>query len=65
MFKVIVLSAAIASTAAFQPARMARPSFLKIAMSAESLSGQSAPLGYFDPLGLSADKSDGDVRVKK
>ena len=65
MFKALVLSAAIVSIVAFQPARMARPSILKVAMSAEGLTGQSAPFGYFDPLGLSEGKSDGDVRVNK
>lgn len=31
--------------------------------SAEGLAGQTAPLGYFDPLGLSTGKTDGEIKV--
>jgi hypothetical protein len=63
MFQAVLIASLAASAVAFRPAVMARPSLTKLSMSAEGLSGQSAPLGYFDPLGLSAGKSDGDVRV--
>jgi hypothetical protein len=63
MFQFVLIASLAASAVAFRPAVMARPSLTKVSMSAEGLSGQTAPLGYFDPLGLSAGKSDGDVRV--
>ena len=31
--------------------------------SAEGLAGQTAPLGYFDPLGLGTGKTDGEIKV--
>jgi hypothetical protein len=42
---------------------MVRSSAVKLSMTAEGLAGESAPFGYFDPLGLSDGKSIGDVRV--
>jgi hypothetical protein len=63
MIQTILVASLAASAVAFRPAVMARPSLTKVSMSAEGLAGQTAPLGYFDPLGMSAGKSDGDVRV--
>jgi hypothetical protein len=63
MLKVIIVASLAASAAAFRPAPMVRSSAVKLSMTAEGLAGESAPFGYFDPLGLSDGKSIGDVRV--
>ena len=56
----------MASVAAFRPASsMSRQSLSKLSMSAEFLPGALAPLGYFDPLGLSKDKTEGEVKVRR
>ena len=55
----------MASVAAFRPASsMSRQSLSKLSMSAEFLPGALAPLGYFDPLGFSKDKTEGEVKVR-
>ena len=64
MLQVIIIASLAASAAAFRPAPMVRRSAVKLSMTAEGLAGESAPFGYFDPLGLSDGKSIGDVRVK-
>ena len=66
MFRTVILVAALmASVAAFRPASsMSSQSFSKLSMSAEFLPGALAPLGYFDPLGLSKDKTEGEVKVR-
>ena len=56
MFRALVVSAAVASTLAFAPASY-RLSSSRLSMSIENLPGITGPLGFFDPLGLSA-KSD-------
>lgn len=66
MFRTLVIaSIVLASAVAFSPASMiARRSATKISMSAEFLPGALAPLGYFDPLGFCAGKTEGEVKVK-
>ena len=64
MFQTIIIASLAASAVAFRPTLMARPSFAKVSMSAEGLAGQTAPLGFFDPLGLSAGKTVGEVKVR-
>ena len=65
MFRTLVIaSAVLASAMAFSPASMmSRRSATKISMSAEFLPGALAPLGYFDPLGFCAGKTEGEVKV--
>ena len=63
MFKTALIASLAASAVAFRPAAFARPSMVKVSMSAEGLAGQTAPLGFFDPLGLSAGKTDGEIKV--
>ena len=65
MFQTIIIASLAASAVAFRPAPMARASLAKVSMSAEGLAGQTAPLGFFDPLGLSAGKTVGEVKVRK
>ena len=67
MFRTVILvSALMASVAAFRPASsMSRQSLSKLSMSAEFLPGALAPLGYFDPLGFSKDKTEGEVKVRR
>jgi hypothetical protein len=61
MFKLCVLLSALASAAAFAPARSAmRSSAMK--MSAEGMVGQLAPVGFFDPLGLSSGKTPAELK---
>ena len=63
MFKSLALASLVGSAVAFSPARISavRQSH-KVSMSAEFLPGALAPLGYFDPLSLSAGKTEGEVR---
>jgi hypothetical protein len=63
MFRTIVTLSALASAAAFSP--MPLKSGLKsksIKMAAEDMVGSLAPVGFFDPLQLSAGKSDGELK---
>lgn len=62
MFKSIAIVSLLSSAAAFSPARVSIRTSSKISMSAEFLPGALAPLGYFDPLSLSAGKTTGEVR---
>jgi hypothetical protein len=66
MFRTLVIASVVmASAMAFSPASMmSRRSATKISMSAEFLPGALAPLGYFDPLGFCAGKTEGEVKVK-
>jgi hypothetical protein len=70
MFKALTCLSMVASVAAFSSSRNVRPSTTKLSMglvgsgSAEGLAGQTAPLGYFDPLGLSTGKTDGEIKVQ-
>ena len=63
MFRTTLALAALASVAAFAPsARMAtKASALKMS-AAESLPGATAPFGFFDPLGLSSEKSASEIK---
>ena len=65
MFRIVLLvSAFMATAAAFRPvSSMSRQSLTKLSMSAEFLPGALAPLGYFDPLGFSKGKTEGEVKV--
>jgi hypothetical protein len=63
MFQAVLIASLAASAVAFRPAVMARPSLTKVSMSAEGLAGQTAPLGFFDPLSLSAGKTAGEIKV--
>ena len=65
MFKTILIASLAASAVAFRPSMAPRPSMVKVSMSAEGLAGQTAPLGFFDPLGLSAGKTDGEIKVSR
>jgi Chlorophyll A-B binding protein len=60
MFKFALILSALAVASAFTSPRVVARSSLK--MSAESLTGSLAPLGFFDPLGLSAGKSDKEMK---
>jgi Chlorophyll A-B binding protein len=63
MFKTLAIASLIGSVAAFGPARgMTVRTSSKVSMSAEFLPGAVAPLGYFDPLSLSAGKTTGEVK---
>jgi hypothetical protein len=70
MFKTFTCLSMAASVVAFSSSRNLRPSTTKLSMglvgsgSAEGLAGQTAPLGYFDPLGLSTGKTDGEIKVQ-
>jgi hypothetical protein len=63
MFQILIVASLAASAVAFRPASFARPTLAKVSMSAEGLAGESAPFGFFDPLSLSAGKTDGEVKV--
>ena len=67
MFRSIILACTLAVSAmAFGPATtMSRMSTTKLSMSAEFLPGAVAPLGYFDPLGFCAGKTEGEVKVEQ
>lgn len=63
MFKSLALASLVGSAVAFSPARSSSVRLShKVSMSAEFLPGALAPLGYFDPLSLSAGKTEGEVR---
>lgn len=70
MIKTLSCLAIAASAAAFSPSMNVRLTTNKLSMglvgsgSAEGLAGQTAPLGYFDPLGLSTGKTDGEIKVR-
>ena len=66
MFKSLIIASVLAVSAlAFGPATtMSRMSTTKLSMSAEFLPGAVAPLGYFDPLGFCAGKTEGEVKVE-
>ena len=51
MFKAALIASLATSAVAFRPTSSSRVSMAKLSMSAEGLAGQTAPLGYFDPLG--------------
>ena len=69
MFRSLVLATVVATGMAFGPVASIKSSKTKVFMglvgsgSAEGLAGQTAPLGYFDPLGLSTGKTDGEIKV--
>ena len=50
MFKSAIIASLAATAVAFNPTAT-RFSAAKLSMTAEGLAGQTAPLGYFDPLG--------------
>ena len=65
MFKSIAIFAVVflASVSAFSPRSFASSRVVsKLAMSAEGLPGALAPVGFFDPLGLSSGKTDGEIK---
>mmetsp|Transcript_9072 Transcript_9072/g.23720 ORF Transcript_9072/g.23720 Transcript_9072/m.23720 type:complete len:207 (-) Transcript_9072:144-764(-) len=61
MFKLTVFVAIIASVAAFQGMPRTTTSS-KLSMSAEGLVGALPPTGYFDPLGITKNLGDSDVK---
>jgi len=61
MFKTALISALVASVAAFRPMTV-RTASNRLAMSAEELVGSLPPVGYFDPLGLANGKSAGEIK---
>ena len=69
MFRTLVAATFVATGLAFGPVANVRASTMRVSMglvgsgSAEGLAGQTAPLGYFDPLGLSTGKTDGEIKV--
>jgi hypothetical protein len=60
MFRTVLALSAIASVAAFSAMPSRKVSGLK--MSAEDMVGSLAPVGFFDPLGLSSGRTGGEVR---
>lgn len=60
MFRTVLALVTLASVAAFT-APIARPT-TSLKMSAEGMTGSLPPVGFFDPLGLSAGKSDADLK---
>ena len=63
MFKSVAIASLLGSAAAFSLPRVnSVRTAQKLSMSAEFLPGALAPLGYFDPLSLSAGKTEGEVR---
>jgi hypothetical protein len=62
MFKSIVVLSIIASAAAFRLPSAAVRSTARVQMSAENLYGALPPVGFFDPLGLSAGKTDAEIK---
>ena len=63
MCKTLAVASLISSAVAFAPARsMTVRTSSKVSMSSEFLPGAVAPLGYFDPLSLSAGKTEGECR---
>lgn len=52
MFKAVLVASLTATAVAFRPSSSSRMSMQKISMTAEGLAGSTAPLGYFDPLGI-------------
>jgi hypothetical protein len=64
MFQTLLVASLAVSAVAFRPASSSsRVSVSKLSMSSEFLPGALAPLGYFDPLGLSKDKTEGECKV--
>lgn len=69
VFRSLVVATIVATGLAFGPVSNVRSSKMRVSMglvgsgSAEGLAGQTAPLGYFDPLGLSTGKTDGEIKV--
>jgi hypothetical protein len=66
MFRSVTIACIVATVMGFGPhASVARSSMTRtrLSMSAEFLPGAVAPLGYWDPLGLSKDKGEGDVKI--
>mmetsp|Transcript_32151 Transcript_32151/g.30647 ORF Transcript_32151/g.30647 Transcript_32151/m.30647 type:complete len:232 (+) Transcript_32151:57-752(+) len=61
--KIVLLATLVASVVAFRPTAVSRVSVNKISMlNAENLAGATAPLGYFDPMGLSEGKSKQEIK---
>ena len=65
MFKVILVASLCASAVAFYAPSVARSSMTKLSMTARGLAGETSPLGFFDPFGLSSGKTDGEVKVQQ
>lgn len=69
MFKCALISTLAVAVVAFSPSTNVRSTNKSLFMgligsgSAKGLAGETAPLGYFDPLGLSTGKTDGDIKV--
>jgi light-harvesting complex I chlorophyll a/b binding protein 1 len=62
MFQTLIVASLAASAVAFRPAAFCRPTLARVSMTAQGLAGESAPFGFFDPLSLSAGKTDGEVK---
>ena len=58
--KFITIISALACVSAFSPVRSSIRSSLR--MSAEDMVGQLPPVGFFDPLGLSNGRTDGELK---
>mmetsp|Transcript_5262 Transcript_5262/g.15376 ORF Transcript_5262/g.15376 Transcript_5262/m.15376 type:complete len:194 (+) Transcript_5262:87-668(+) len=58
MMKLAVLSALVGSAAAFAPAQQKASATSMQAWKEDTVVGITAPMGYFDPLGLSKNKAD-------
>ena len=61
MFKLAVILSTLASAAAFAPA-IGATRYSAMKMSAEGMVGQLAPVGFFDPLGLSTGKTPEEIK---
>lgn len=62
MFSITVLATLFATAAAFRAPVSSKISSRSLQMSAEDMVGSLAPMGFFDPLGLSKGKSDADLK---
>jgi len=62
MFKFAVILSTLASVAAFAPAGISATHSSAMKMSAEGMVGQIAPVGFFDPLGLSEGKTPEELK---
>lgn len=61
MLYVLLLTLIVVNVSAFRMTSIARPS-MRVSMNAEGLVGSLAPIGFFDPLGYSKDKSQSEMK---
>ena len=62
MFRFISVASIIVAATALRMPAVSRTHKAALSMSAEGLVGSLAPVGFFDPLGLSAGKSAGEIK---